>query len=576
MNKETFLKKNLVYIVIFLVFVFVIGLALTFTYIEGDDASSIAYHVMGRDKTIQLPYRPYHAMMDVVLSVFPTDEAVLRVAALTISALATPFLPILLLVLVFDWLKDETTVPKLLVGLVFLLAVPELYYFGLVFTPTILGMDLILCAHLILRRKVFPRGYADIKTNQQWGYLIASLLLFGVGVAFRWNTVVYGLVIFTDMLTSMEGLKTEKFKKRLTRGVIWGAAALVVVYLVIWLAGYQLIQQVIDIFSYSNFYKQVGSSVVSNIADLKDALMQLALTLSPLLTPVFGILLLVGLFLLIKRKDSKIFLVIASFLAVSFYIQSGVPKFLIALLPSLVLMFVVGLDGLYNWSAPEWVKSGAYVMMVILLLIPWFVGVEAQVGDSSWGPGFEIKAYDRPYQEGMSLQPVLGPGLAFPTPEGPRPLYGHFYVLLGGQWRSFANEQFGYYEEMVDTAIEENIPLVITNWSPDMLLIILERRGYDTTDWQDKESACCAPYVERDFTDASGDEVALFYSEFEGIWGDEIMARLAVFEGQYEQIVFSGYPSIVRELYFSCDSALDALGPFSAVVDIGAVESCAP
>ena len=80
----------------------------------------------------------------------------------------------------------------------------------------------------------------------------------------------------------------------------------------------------------------------------------------------------------------------------------------------------------------------------------------------------------------IALELVLGPGAAFPTPEGPRPLYGHGYVLLGGAWSRFINAAAAERQKSIHTAISMNAPLVVTNWSPDYYLDELYAMGYAT------------------------------------------------------------------------------------------------
>ena len=57
-------------------------------YVDGDDATSIAYHLLGRDITQQRPYSPYHGMMDKALSFIPAQENLLRTIAFESTRLA--------------------------------------------------------------------------------------------------------------------------------------------------------------------------------------------------------------------------------------------------------------------------------------------------------------------------------------------------------------------------------------------------------------------------------------------------------------------------------------------------------
>jgi len=55
-------------------------------YIEGDDATSIAYHALGRIESLQPHYAGYQGMMDKVLILLPANEALLRTFSILFSA----------------------------------------------------------------------------------------------------------------------------------------------------------------------------------------------------------------------------------------------------------------------------------------------------------------------------------------------------------------------------------------------------------------------------------------------------------------------------------------------------------
>ena len=71
---------------------------------------------------------------------------------------------------------------------------------------------------------------------QTYRALAASLLLFGLGVSFRWNILAYGLVIVVDLLVSSSS--SMSFGSRMSRAAVWGVLALLVSFLMIDLSGY--------------------------------------------------------------------------------------------------------------------------------------------------------------------------------------------------------------------------------------------------------------------------------------------------------------------------------------------------
>ena len=90
-------------IVVLVAFGAVYSASLTFVYVEGDDAVSIAYHVLGRDSSIQPPYSPYHSLMDSFLSLLPPREPLLRRCAIGVTSAAAPIFVILMLTLFLQW-----------------------------------------------------------------------------------------------------------------------------------------------------------------------------------------------------------------------------------------------------------------------------------------------------------------------------------------------------------------------------------------------------------------------------------------------------------------------------------------
>lgn len=83
MNTKKVNKRNNLWLILLIaVFGLVYIRAMAFVYVEGDDASSMAYHVMGRNNDLQPVYAAYQGMMDKVLSRLPPQEPLLRVTSL--------------------------------------------------------------------------------------------------------------------------------------------------------------------------------------------------------------------------------------------------------------------------------------------------------------------------------------------------------------------------------------------------------------------------------------------------------------------------------------------------------------
>ncbi len=182
MRNKSLADKAWILLVIFL-FGVIYQFSGAYVYVEGDDAASIAYHLMGRDKAMQLPYSPYHGMMDKLLGVLPAEEEILRTTAFGITRYANILMVILILTLVFDWLRafgrNFSSSWRAFISITVLLAAPELFYLGLVYSPTLVAMCLVLSAHLILRWSYLAAGTS--KRTRLISY-IGAVILFGLGV----------------------------------------------------------------------------------------------------------------------------------------------------------------------------------------------------------------------------------------------------------------------------------------------------------------------------------------------------------------------------------------------------------
>ena len=189
-----------------------------FAYVEGDDATSIAFHVLGRDASLQPPYSAYNGMMDKLLGFLPANESVLRVAAFGISSLAAVIFVILALKLVFDWMGNVPPAHRVTIALITLAACPELFFLGMAYTPGLVAMCFILGGHLLLRHALRPGATAG-GHRPDWGSFVASLAMFGFGASCRWETLTYGIVPVLDVWL---GLTAHRFHRPSLRQIAFG------------------------------------------------------------------------------------------------------------------------------------------------------------------------------------------------------------------------------------------------------------------------------------------------------------------------------------------------------------------
>jgi hypothetical protein len=298
--------------------------------------------------------------------------------------------------------------------------------------------------------------------------------------------------------------------------------------------------------------------------------MHTALTLTPFFTPVFGLLTLFGLVKFTKERSPLLYVILAGLLSILPLLKTGVPKFIITSIPVFVLVFVAGLDMAVDFANRKHKKALVYALLFLGLLTPWVVGVRITRGGVAWGPGFEVKPYDYQDVSVSSFDISFGAGMAFPTPEGVRPLYGHAYVLLG-KWKEHVAARSSQDIRAVNTALSLDIPLVSTSWSPDRYLNQLYSMEFRTSDPYERISPS-GYFHERSFYNIHGKTFELLFTELDSDNVTELVYYLNQFT-EYQKVVLTGYSKTLRALYLNHADAMQALGPNSAILDLEKLRS---
>jgi len=550
-------------------FTLVYLLSLTFVYVEPDHADTIAFHLLGRNPELYSPYSAYHGMMDVVLSVLPPNEPLLRISTILITSVAAVGTLLLMLHLVFQWIGNLPPNHKLVITGIVILAIPELFYFGLGFSPTMIAMSFILLAHLLLRHIWYKAATHDTLFNNRKAFLIASsILFFGLGVSFRWPTAAYGAVIVTDLLLhgKVPGTHANSVRSSLIFAAVWGVFALLAAVLAVAASGYGPVEMVkLTLFKIYDISHLTGNTerVLPTIN------LQTMITLLSLLTPASVTLAGIGFVNILKKRSSLALLTVVGLLTVLPWIPSGVPKFLITFIPVLVLCVSVGAVVIWYEIKPTRMRSLLRLLTVVGLIFPWVVGFRVLREETAWGPGFERRPYDFGETEGLSIRPTFGPGVGLSTPEGVRPLFGHMYVL-GGHWRKFHltnNEDL----VVISNAISDDLPVLFTRFSPANFINYAVPRGYITTDPKNRVLPGYDYFVERRFKNGEGQQLTLFYHEIDGdVTPDDVqqIANLPV-----NEVIISGYPRTIRHLYQLAPNSLERIGARSAILDVELLRS---
>ncbi len=542
--------------VILSAFAVVYVVSLTFEYVEGDDASSIAFHALGRDRHLQPPYSAYHAMMDSLLGVLPADEKLLRFTAISLTSLAAPLMVGLVLALVFTWISEGTRSTKCLCALLVLLAVPELFYFGLVYTPSVIAMCALLTAHLLLRTSIPRNSLAEVKNPALIIKAFLALILFGVGAAARWDTVTYGAVMVADLVFYPSYRRSEwarSLKNRLLFPVLWGSLALVSWVVAIHEAGYGI----------EEFLTVIQSS---GPVEKRAFLAHLTLVrFNTVLTPIFVVLSCCGITLLIRNRSRMLIVVTIGILIAAPFVSYGNPKWIITAMPALLYCFALGFFVIWQ-KFHRHGKASLVITLVAASAIPWMVGIHATYGDSAWGPGFEIRPFDRPFSNGLFASIVVGAGAAVPTPEGPRPVFGHGMVLLGGGWRKLIDGMATERRRAIQEALRLSVPL-LQDRGQGLAVAELAGFGFTTTDaWNRRLGNNFI--VERRFLATGAKSLRMLRLVDRGsLYRKEDLDELRRIIGAPKVVIY-GYTSTLRGLYRLAPDSLWKLGPGSAILDL--------
>jgi hypothetical protein len=565
-----------------LAFGLVFACAHSFTYVEGDDATSLAYHLLGRDAALQPPYAAYNGMMDRLLSFLPASEPVLRGAAFGLTALAAVVFVLLALKLAFDWLGNVTPAQKTVAAGIVLLSCPELFFLGLAYIPNLVALAFIVGGHLALRRALAGQGSGPL-AGAAPGWTALSLALFGLGVSCRWETITYGAVVVADVWL---GRDARQFAKQPARtwafGFVWGALALVSALAFIALSGY-------GPKAMFEFYQLARKSSGGALrADTGYGLRNVVGIYQPFFTPAFALLLAVGLGSFLLKSRALAVKALIGALPVLPQLYYGDPKLLLAGFPGLALCAAAGVQALWfaRWPQPRLALARA--ALVALLVGPWLIGLRIHSKDTQWGPGFEVRTATPPADataasagasrsigmSGVSL--AVGSGFAVSTPEGPRPFGGFAAVLLGGEWRRHLRLREQERRAVIAEALAAGRP-VLQDDGNSLVVIHLLELGFTTRDRSPKaklkpgEAPAWDAHgiCRRVFTHADGRR--LEFLQLQGnslLFKSEQLEKLVAGAKLGQVVLHSGYSSTLAKLFRAAPQSARALGPFSAIVEL--------
>ncbi|MDN5210984.1 hypothetical protein QQ020_02955 [Fulvivirgaceae bacterium BMA12] len=547
------------YLSVTAIFALVYACALTFLYAEGDDAATVAYHALGRNPDFQQPYSPYHGMMDVLLGIFPTGEPLLRLMAIGLSALSAIFFVILTLKLIAQWLPSGFHKNFLVFIPLLPLMVPELLFFGLIYTPATLAMSFMLAGHLMARR-FFE------KERRHVGWFAGAFLLYGLGASFRWDVAVYGIVIFVDIFFIVWGKPSWNYRNLLKLGS-WSVLAIIAVVFFIYLSGYAP-NRIMGIIQWAKAY--LGNKQVSYFQQAGVAI--------SLFTPAFVLCLVAGFIrLVIDRQWSFILLGLSGFLPKLYFGFSLLPKGLIMAFPGLFFIAYFGVDFFLDSNRYQ-VKlfhrriSVASIVFVTALALPWLIGIKIHSPNTSWGPGFEVSYKGNKGSDNnagldkrigfRSIKLGIDGGFAIPTPEGPRPVWGYGGVLLGGAWRALLKHSNAERDRILDLARKENLPILQNN-DYSLLLVNLLRDGYSEKNPMFKEGRYKVRTLEK-----KAETVKIFHIKAPELYDEPTLLAISHAIHHQRFVCWFLSSSDIINLKTTYPDHVQILGPFSARIDL--------
>jgi len=538
-RRSGFYKHSIWVGIVFLFFGIVYLASLTFVYVEGDDATSIAYHAAGRVPELQRPYSAYQCLMDSVLSLLPAREPVVRTAAMALTGFAAPLLLVLVLALAFDWAPDLVLIPRWMAAILLPLLVPEFFYLGLVYTPALLALSFAVAAHLVLRRSRSAAG------------AVLSVLLFAVGGAFRWDVLAYGGIILTDLLLGKPG--GAAWQKRLAAALAWGAGAIAAWLTAVALTGYSpgMVLQVVRATAPRESYP---------------GLFVMAANLQPFFTPALTLFAAIGFLVLFRYRSTLVPATVVGIALVARYVPFGVPKWMLIATPCLMACALVGLSAVLHAAYYGPFRRVCSGIVLLLILLPWIFSIRA-VNDSAYGPAFEIRNFDRVTQSGLHARLAAGAGMAIPTSEGPRALGGHGWVLLAGQWRKLVRQLSGERELAIQRALDMRVPL-LQDTGEGLIAAQLMGMGFHTADpWN--RTAGNGLLIERRFTSSDHRTIrVLRVLQRKSLFASGDLRLLRQIAASDVVVISVLYTSILHQYYLKAPGALEELGATAAVLNL--------
>lgn len=433
---------------------------MNFNYVEGDDASTVLHHLCGRNSQIQTPYASYNSGLDFLIKItnLHIEESIRTFAVLVsfISGFLILSLFVLFLEAFFEGCQEGNNKYRSILYLLLPFIIPDFIFHSLIINSTNISFVFLLSS-LILFIKF-------LKTNLNV-FLYLSTILFAISIPFRW-TMLVSLPLYIGFALYFHPIQYYSKDTLLlfSKIIIANLCSVFLAIACIYATGYNL----------EDIYNTIMSAM-GYLENSENSSLSILSTVSAFLTPSLLFLVLLGVIKIyeLNKKQAKLSLSIISLVVLSispFFVVGFFPsyKFLISLVPIILIIVFYGFDYLIR-------RKFLGIIFLILVVTPWFIGVQLDVKGTFCGPGFELntnkgdkivskESLDNNPDKRININGIylkLDSGFYLPMLEGPRPLYGYFYVLFADGWKNqinlFTKERQKIYEFLIKNKNTEYI-----------------------------------------------------------------------------------------------------------------------
>lgn len=466
---------------------------LNLNYVEGDDAATVLYHLCGKNWDIQRPYAGYNSGFDFLLAATNLQtEVSLRSFSVIISFIFGFIVLSLCAIFLEMLLRNHKGNQKYYFMALLPFMIPDFIFHSLVVNANAISFAFAFSGALI---------YMLFLQNNKWVYYIVSILLLALAIPFRWSIVSMFPFYFSVMLL----YSNKTLLQRFVLTACHNACALLIGLGFIFFTGYDFGRIQYEL-----------HRVMSYLGDSDKSALSLFASGSAFFTASFVLALCFGIYAVIRFKKQNrlqnvafVFLPLIPFMILGFY---PLFKFLMPLLPILLLI------GYFGYLFISKYKYVHYAFLASVAL-SWFVGIKIYADGTFSGPGFELSTTGKTNTNTSinekntdsriklnKITPSFSGGFYLPMPEGPRPLYGYFYAIFGGEWKKNIDNFTNDRTKIISILEKKQGHLYFQDGKNFYLLCDLYKNGYHTkTDFKKYDEN----FVYRDFL-KNNDTIRIF------------------------------------------------------------------